>query len=191
MQRLFDSHDILRLRSGDEAAFRLVYDYFSEQVYRLAFRFLKNEEQSEDIVQEAFLSLWQSREKLDEHGNMWLYLYVITKRLCLNSIRDIHKSAELFEKLLVNIQQAHNHTEEAILVSDLERYTEVLVGGLPPQQQIVFDLSRTQGLSHHEIAQRLNISPSTVNNHLVQALKTLRTKLQYSDLTFLISIIFY
>lgn len=184
------SRDIKRLREGNDAAFRLVYEQFSERVYRLAFRFLKDIEQSEEIVQEVFLNLWLSREKLDVNGNMWLYLYVIAKRLCLNALREIHKSTDLFNRLLANIKEASNLTEEEIIAADIGRLAEEIVSRLPKQQQLIFRLSRTEGLSHQEIAERLHISPNTVKNHMVQALKALRTHLKCSDLIYFIVFIF-
>lgn len=186
-----DSRDIRRLSKGDEAAFKLVYEQFSERVYRLAFRFLKDREQSEEIVQEAFLHLWLSRERLDENGNMWLYLYVIAKRLCLNSLREIHKSTDLFNRLLINIKEASSSTEDEIIAADMERLAEELVSKLPKQQQLIFRLSRTEGLSHKEIANKLHISPNTVKNHIVEALKTLKANLKSSDLIYLIIFIFH
>lgn len=186
-----DSINIKRLRDGDEAAFRLVYEQLSERVYRLAFRFLKDIEQSEEIVQEVFLNLWLSRERLDENGNLWLYLYVIGKRLCLNALREIHRSDDLFKRLLVNMKEASNSTEEQIIAADMERLAEEVVSKLPRQQQLIFRLSRTEGLSHHEIAEKLHISQNTVKNHMVEALKTLRIHLKSSDLIYFIIFIFF
>jgi RNA polymerase sigma-70 factor (ECF subfamily) len=177
VQRLITSQDIKQLRAGDESAFGLVYTQFNKQVYRLAFRFLKDKGPVEEIVQEAFLNLWLSREKLNEDGNLWLYLYVITKRLSLNALREIHKSSALFEKLTAHIEELHNATEEEILAADMERFTKGLIINLPRQQQQVYKLSRTEGLSHIEIAAKLQISQNTVNNHMVGALKTLRAQL--------------
>lgn len=191
MQRLITSLDIQELRAGDEFAFERVYVQFNQQVFRYAFRFLKDKEQSEEIVQEVFLNLWLSRERLCEDGNMWLYLYVITKRLSLNALREIHKSSVLFEKLINNIEELNNVTEEEIMAADMERFTETVIGKLPRQQQLVFKLSRTEGLSHNEIAEKLHISPNTVKNHMVEALKTLRSHLKISDMIYFLALVFY
>lgn len=190
MSEIISNPDIKRLSLGDKSAFNLVYEQFSGQVYRLAFRFLKSKELSEEIVQETFIKLWLNRAKLDEHGNIWLYLYVIAKRLSFNSLRKINHSAELFEELLINIKDAHNHTEEEILAADLERFTEKVLNNLPKQQQLVFKLSRIEGLSHKEIAEKLHISPNTVKNHMVEALKTIRASLNRADLIYFLTLFF-
>ena len=183
--KLVDGNAIQQLIAGDESAFTLVYELYSEKVYRLAFRFLKDKEQSEEIVQEAFINLWLSREKLNPDGNLWLYLYVISKRLSLNALRQIGKSSHLIEKLLHQISELQNTTEEEVLAHDLEHYAAELIGRLPRQQQLVFRLSRIDGLSHKEIAEQLHISPNTVKNHMVEALKTLKSHLKYSDFLYL------
>jgi RNA polymerase sigma-70 factor (ECF subfamily) len=186
-----NSNHIQQLIAGDEAAFDAIYEAYSSKVYRLAYRFLKDGQQSEEIVQECFINLWTNRQRLNTEGDMWLYLYVIAKRLSLNSLRQICQSRELSDKLVNHIATVHNDTEEEMLVSDLEQYTERIINKLPRQQQLIFRLSRVEHLSHKEIADQLQISPNTVKNHMVEALKTLRSQLQYSDLIFMLALLFW
>jgi len=171
------SLDIQRLIVGEQSAFEKIHDLCSEKVYRLAYRFLKDAEQSEEIVQETFVNLWLNKEKLDPEGNIWLYLYVVGKRLSLNALRNVAKSKYHTENLLAHFSEAHNSTEEQVFVHDLELLTEKVIGALPKQQQIIFKLSRIEGYSHKEIADQLNISPNTVKNHMGTALKTIKSKL--------------
>ncbi|MEQ7801034.1 RNA polymerase sigma-70 factor [Pedobacter sp. ASV1-7] len=182
--------NIEQLIKGDESSFNMVYNQYSEKVYRLAFRVLKNDEQSEEIVQETFIRLWLNRERLDSSGNMWLYLYVIAKRLSLDAYKIICKSSVLSERLLQEIHAIRNTTEEEILANELEQFTENVISKLPKQQQLIFKLSRVEGLSHQEIANQLNISPNTVKNHIVEALKTLKAQLKYSDLIYFIALVY-
>lgn len=191
MQHFNKPNDLERLIKGDELAFRHVFDQYSGRIYRLAFRFLKNAEQSEEIVQETFIKLWTSRQRLDPSGNLWLYLYVIAKRLSFNALREISKSAVLTEKLIYHITEIHNRTEEDILANELETYTENLISQLPRQQQLIFKLSRVDGLSHKEIAEQLHISQNTVKNHMVDALKTIKARLRYADLIYFLILIFW
>jgi RNA polymerase sigma-70 factor (family 1) len=189
LKRLLNSQDILRLIDGDESAFDLVYNEFSAQVYRLAFRFLKDKVQSEEIVQETFIKLWLNRERLDSNGNIWLYLYVIAKRLSLNQLRAVVQSETMFSHLMANISNLHNETEEEVMAADMDRFTQNVISKLPRQQQLVFKLSRVEGLSHQEIAEKLAISPNTVKNHMVQALKTIKANLNYADLIYFLAVV--
>lgn len=187
---LVDSSTIQRLIGGDDIAFREVYDLHSGRVYQMAFRFLKDPAWSEEIVQDVFLKLWLNREGLDEQGNIWLYLYVITKRLCLNKLREIHKSAVLFKQLMQHIEITDSFSEEQFMAAELEQQAQRLVSRLPKQQQLIFKLSREEGLTHKEIAQKLGLSPNTVKNHMIQALKTLKSTLQQSGYTYLLALVF-
>lgn len=188
--KIIDSKGIQQLIEGDESVFTTVYELYSEKVYRLAFRFLKDKEQSEEIVQETFINLWMSREKLDSEGNIWLYLYVISKRLSLNALRQLYKSTNFAEQLCHRIIATHNSTEEEVLAHDLEQFTEKIIEKLPRQQQLIFKLSRIEGLSHKEIAEQLHISPNTVKNHMVEALKTLKSHIKYSDFIYFLVLAF-
>ena len=177
MHKELGSDDVRRLIMGDQSAFEKIYDLCSEKLFRLAFRFLKDVEQSEEIVQETFINLWVNREKLDSQGNIWLYLYVIGKRLSLNELRSISQSKIHTENLLANFRETSNTTEESVFANEFELLTKKVIGDLPKQQQIIFKLSRFEGFSHREIADQLNISPNTVKNHMGTALKTIKSRL--------------
>lgn len=190
MQTVTNFISIENLRKGDQQAFEHVYKNYGAQVYRLAFRFLKDKAQSEEIVQETFIKLWLNREKLDINGNLWLYLYVIAKRLSLNELRKISQSEELSAQLLLNITDAHNGTEEEVLAADMEKFTESVLNKLPNQQQTIFRLSRVEGLTHQQIAEKLGISPNTVKNHMVEALKNIKNQLKDTELIYFITLLF-
>jgi len=189
--KFIDSNVIQQLIAGSETAFDVTYQAYSARVYRLAFGFLKDKEQSEEVVQECFISLWTSREKLNPEGNMWLYVYVIGKRLSLNALRQVTQSRGLSEKLINYFTEIDNHTEEDVLAHDLEQFTEKIISKLPKQQQLIFKLSRVEGLTHKEIAAQLQISPNTVKNHMVDALKTLRAQLHYADLICFLAVFYW
>lgn len=182
---------IYLLKKGDEASFRLIYEELGGPIYNLSVGFLKDKAWSEEIVQEVFLRLWLNREKLDENGNMWLYLYVLAKRLCLNKLREIRRSKESFDQLMITIERISLCTQNDILKADLERYVDGVVSLLPERQQVIYKLSRSEGLSHKEISEKLGISSNTVKNHLVEALKTLKKSLQETDYLYFFILFYY
>ncbi len=169
---------ITRIKEGDELAFRLVFDSYSSKLYYFSLKFLKEKEPCQEVVQEVFMNLWINREKLDTQYPIAPYLYTITRRLTLNVLRQVASSQIAMEKMWLNLQTTTNETEEYVFMEDLERFTEQVLVSLPKQQQLVYRMSRQQELSFDEIAEELNISRNTVKNHLVSALKTLRTQLQ-------------
>ncbi|HTF27693.1 MAG TPA: RNA polymerase sigma-70 factor [Flavitalea sp.] len=189
--QLLYKEDIERLIAGDETAFRLAYGLYSGKIYKLAYRFLKNQELSEEIVQETFITFWLNRDKLDPNLNLWPYLHVITKRLSINSLKQIYKSTDNLQLLIQRTILEHSHIDEYIAAEDLKIFTQKIIDQLPRQQQLVFKLSRNDGLSYKEIADKLQISQHTVRNHMIQALKTLKTHLKSADLIFLLAMIIH
>jgi RNA polymerase sigma-19 factor, ECF subfamily len=173
---------ILRLQAGDEPAFRLVFDQYSRKIYGLAYHFLKNGEQSKEVVQETMLRLWEHRSRINEEYALAPYVYTIARRVTLNLLRQAATSRTATEKLWQSVAAHHNETEEAVLTADLKRITEQALNLLSPQQQQVFRLSRFEGLTYEEIAARMNITAHTVKYHLVAALKTLRTHLDGAEI---------
>ncbi|MDR6785507.1 RNA polymerase sigma-70 factor (family 1) [Pedobacter africanus] len=179
-----DTDLVLRLKAGHEPAFREVFELHFRRLYNFSFRFLKNRAQAEEIVNDAFLSLWVNRGKLNPDLLLLPYLYTIARRLALNTLRDIATSQKAMDGLWNQMEKLSNETEEMVLLNDLEQFTENAVLRLPAQQQLVFRMSRYEGLSYDEIAERLNISRNTVKNHLIAALKTLRNHFDGSDISY-------
>ena len=179
-----DTELILGLRNSEEPEFAMVYNTYKTKLYSFAWRFLKNKELSQEIVQETLISLWTNRHNLDISYPLGPYLYTIARRLTLNALRNAATAGAAREKLWLDLNEAHNETEEAVLLADLQEFTDQSVAKLPKQQQLVFKLSRYEGLSHEEIAARLKISKNTVNNHLVEALKNLRQQFKESGISY-------
>lgn len=174
---------------GDESAFESIYNKYADRVYSLAFLFLKDSGWSEDVVQEVFVKLWKSKSNLQKDGDLWLYLYVLTKRESLNKVRSISRSNNAFERLWKNISSLSECSHEKLVGKEFSNHIDNLITKLPPRQQDIFALSRFEGLTHQEIANKLNISPNTVKNHMVQALKMIREHTLNHNTTYLLLLI--
>ena len=171
------SHDLVlvrRLRQGDEAAFKILFDIYFKKLYYFSLRYLKNREYAEEVVQETLLQLWVNREKLDDKYPIDPILYTITRRLSLNSLRQIATSKSAAERLFIDLKHSANTTEEAVSFAELKRITEEALVLMPKQQQQVYRMSRNDGLSLDEIADELGILKNTVKKHLSEALKAIR-----------------
>lgn len=175
---------IAGLRNSEEPIFAIVFNTYKSKLYSFAWRFLKDRTLCEEIVQETLITLWTNRLELDPKYPIGPYLYTIARRLTLNILRNAATAGAAREKLWLSLTEAHNETEDSILLADLEVFTEQTVARLPKQQQLIFKLSRYEGLSHEQIAARLNISKNTVNNHLVEALKNLRKHFRNSGISY-------
>ena len=165
---------IALLKKGREAGFRKIYEQLHRPVYRTIHTLVKDPEKTEELVQETFVSLWANRSRLHEDQPLYPYVYLTAKRLAIDHFRNTLREARAMDHLRNTSTAVTHNTEESIAAVDLQRLTDETVKRLPAQQQTVFMLSRNEGLSYDEIAQRLKISPNTVRNHMVCALKALR-----------------
>jgi RNA polymerase sigma-70 factor (family 1) len=169
-----DSELIDMLIEGRKSAFEQLYCNYSNRVFSLSFFLLKDTGWSEDTVQEVFLKLWQTRADLRRDQNLWAYLYVLTKRHAFNKLRSVKRSNACFERLWAQFSEPTENPHDAVAAKELRDRINKLLGLLPAQQRMAFSLSRLEGFSHQEIAEHLNISPHTVKNHIVQAVKNLK-----------------
>lgn len=183
---------IRQLNNGDEQAFRIIYNKMYAKVYRFAYALTKRRDQSEEVVQETFLRLWLHRADVDATRSLDAFLFTIARRLVIDMMRNATSTAALRDSLWSTMQKENHATEETILENNLAALVDEAVAQLPAQQQLIFKLSRDQGLTHEEIAIKLGISKNTVKNHLVSALKTLKVKLaRHGFPTLLIFILFF
>lgn len=173
-------------REGNEIAFKEIYVLFSPKVYAFAYSFLKDQLQSEEIVQETFLSFWENRAKFDADKVLEPYLFTIAKRQILDQLRKVISTKKLRENLLTSIITQHNDTENQVIFADMLSFANKAINELPKQQQLVFRLSRMEGLSYDEIADRLGLSKNTVKNHLIVAAKKLKTCFDNQEIIFLL-----
>lgn len=164
------------LKNSDEAVFRRVYDHYAPALYAYVFRFLKCPNASEEVVQETMLKLWETRHNLDEQYPVGPLLYTISRRIALNHLRKIANSRQAVQYFWDKISQGSNQTQEQLDVNEVKDWLQETLDSLPERQQLIFHMSRNEGYSHEEIAEKLNISKNTVKNHLVLALKQLRVQ---------------
>ncbi|MEH3112407.1 RNA polymerase sigma factor [Pedobacter terrae] len=181
-EELTEKDRIHHLKNGQDSAFRWMFDQHFKKIYAFCFRLLKNRELAEEVCHDALLSVWVHRAKLNEDLPLAPYLYTITRRLTLNALRNIATSEKMMNQLWLDIEKVSNNTEESVMLSDLKRFTTSSIAILPAKQQLVFKLSRYDGLNYDEIGEKLGISRNTVKNHLIAALKTLRNHFNTSDM---------
>lgn len=169
---------ILKLKRSDQKSLTVLYEKYAKQVFSLAIYILKDQGWSEDVVQEVFIHLWDGRESINEEKDIWLLLYIITKQKSLTKLRTMMRYEIHKRKHWSLISESCCVVDEEIAFNELKGSLEKALDKLTPTQKQIFNLSRFEGLSHQEIACKLSISPNTVKNHMVAALKSLRLYLQ-------------
>jgi len=168
-----DEELVKGLQGGDVLYFEEVYNRYSSRLYSSAYNILRNKQACEDLVQELFVDLWLKREHL-KIFKLRSYLYTSVRNKVLMTLRSGRVVLELeVVEMLTNEFAADSHVLQKEINENLERG----ISELPEKCREVFVLSRKQQLSHKEIANLLNISVKTVENHLTIALKHLRASM--------------
>lgn len=180
-----DSELMDRLRRGDREAFGSIYRRYQANLYTLALRYLKNQADAEDAVQQLFVKLWTIREALYVTTNLRGYLYVMLKHSVLNYMRD-HASALQHNYAIV--QKGPTCDDDLYTYAERCHRTDLLnwaIGHLPLQQRQVA-MMRCEGYSNREIAQRMHLSVNTVNTHYRECVKSLKSYLLHAIKVFLL-----
>jgi RNA polymerase sigma factor (sigma-70 family) len=147
------------------------------KLYRFALRFLNNEEEAKDVVQEVFIRVWNGREQMTEVQNWEAWCMKITRNLSLDRIRSIsRKSAQPLEKAF-NI---HHHELTPYETTELQESMQSisnLIAALPEKQRQVIHLRDVEGYSYNEICEILEIDMNQVKVSLFRARNAVREKL--------------
>ena len=180
---LIDEHTlVLRLIEGDENAFCELYAAYKNRLIYFAMRFLKSREYAEDVFQDAFAVVWQTRRFINPDTSFSSYLYTIVRNRILNQLRDMANEDQLKEQILSQAIDSTNETNNHILLNDLKEIIARALEQLTPRQREVFKMSRELQMSHKEIAEALGVSVHTVQEHISLSLKVIRSYLtKYSS----------
>ena len=165
---------ILQISKGDEYAFRMLFDQYRDKIFSIAWKITGVRSAGEDVVQEVFIKLWMNKEKLAEVENLNAYVNKITRNHILNNLRKVAYEQTFLEDLIKEQSVNTEKVSDPVLYNELQNLVHRAIQQLSPQQKKVFQLSRTEGLKHAEIAAQLNISRSTVKDHMVEALRSIK-----------------
>ena len=162
------------LVEGDEEAFVMLYNKYHRKIYYTALKITGSEALAQDVTQDVFLKVWETRSRIDPHENFAAYIHTI----CRNIIFNLFKKAALEESVRKQIQQF-----AAITTSDeedddfYESYKALLykaIGELPPQRRVIYEFCKLKGKTYEQVAHKLSISRSTVQDHIVKANKFIK-----------------
>lgn len=180
---------IAELKRGSKDAFDQIYKLYAGKLLAYCVHYTKSREDAEEIVQDVFVSLWNSREAIRQEETLHSLLFTISKHRIINAFRSTINSP-VYEDY-VDYQNELSAGEDYDWI-EYERYVKIVkeaICKLPSTQQRVITLSRFYQLSNKEIAERLSLSEQTVKNQLSLGLKTLRELLAKILVIFVVSII--
>jgi RNA polymerase sigma-70 factor, ECF subfamily len=166
------------LRNSDEMVFENIFKNYYQRLCSYAHSIIYDLDEAEETVQNTFLILWEKRETIDIHTSMKSYLYQAVHNSCLNRIKHYKVRRKYGEDMKREAEVVFDNASQLLLDKEIEKQMNLAIESLPKQCKAVFKLSRFESLTYAEIAEQLNLSVKTVDNHMVRALKLLRVKLK-------------
>ncbi len=181
--------ELLRqFKANDKNAINLLYEKYSKRLYNFAFAYLKTEADALDIVQEVFINVWNKRNDLRNDTNLEAYLFTVTRNSIISIFRKKITEKQYLEHLKMVAVLHHSSTEETLDYEALSERLKELVIQLPEQRRLIFKMSKEKGMSNKAIAEELQISVKTVEDHITKARHFLKKQLSEYGM---IAILFY
>jgi RNA polymerase sigma-70 factor (family 1) len=147
------------------------------KLYRFALRFVGNEEEAKDVVQEVFIRVWNGREQMDQIQNWEAWCMRITKNLSLDRIRSMtRKQTQPLEDTFDIRQESLTPLESTEADESMQRITQ-FISALPEKQRQIIHLRDVEGYSYNEICEIMELDMNQVKVNLFRARNSVREKL--------------
>lgn len=178
-----DEELMAEIRADNMLAFDVLYKKYSKRLYKFSFSILKSREEAENITQDVFVNLWVNRNKIEKDSSVKYYIFTISYNSAVSVIRKKANESKFIEYVKTLQDLVQEPVDLQVEYNELNDQLNEIVNELPERQRDVFKLHKIEGLKYSKIAEKLNISVNTVENHMSRALKTIHRKLRSSSLT--------
>ncbi|MFT4092004.1 MAG: RNA polymerase sigma-70 factor [Niabella sp.] len=169
---------LMKIAAGDKQAFTALFNHYQPFVFGFGKRVTRSEELALDIVQEVFMKLWQSRERMTEVEVFGAYLNRLVRNHSLNVLRQLSRQVQSNSDGLLTKEEPDSTTLEQLDYKEIVNTVAEAVETLSPQQKMAYQLCHQQGLKYEEAAEKMQISPQTVHVHIKYALAKIRAYLK-------------
>lgn len=164
------------LQNGNVRAFDVIFNEYYNSLSRFSFSFVKDQSKAEGIVQEVFIKLWEKRSSLVNIDNLFSYLMTMVRNQSIDHLRKEKSQMKVYKN--ITTEESVNTTEEQISRNEFEEKLLLTIYKLPERCRIAFEMSRFDGCSNKEIAQKMQISIKGVEALIGRSLKFLRAELK-------------
>jgi RNA polymerase sigma-70 factor (family 1) len=170
---------LLRTSEGDREAFSELFRSHWVHLFNYVKKITKSPEIAEEIVSDVFLKIWTNREYMKDVQSIDAFLMTIARNKAIDFFRLTVKNSKLKEAIAKEMEgRTERGADYLLLDKETKEILQKAIGQLSPQRRLVFMMSKEEGLSHTEIAQRMNLSHQTVKNTLTAALTSIKEYLK-------------
>ena len=187
---LYGNDLLTKISAKDQQAFEEFYKYYYKRLYLVAFKYTKDQEQSEEIVHDVFLKIWHNAANLQVNRSLNGYLYRAVANTSINYINKGKKKFEKLEEFIKNFEESEDDDDSAEQLEKRLILIEEALIQLPPQCKKIIMMSKFEKYKQQEIADKLNISIKTVKNHLTYGYKKIEFLLNNNH-TFIYLLVFF
>jgi RNA polymerase sigma-70 factor (family 1) len=168
---------VLSFQNGDQHAFRELYYSCYPSLYYCARIILKDKQESEQIVLESFVKLWDRRVGFESWGHIRAFLYTTTRNACFSLLKSNHRNQRLIEEAAMHNNPNELSAEEEMVKAEVMLEVYTAIEELPRECRDIFKLIFLEELTNAEIAEIKHIAVQTVRSQKAKALELLRIKL--------------
>lgn len=182
-----ESRVLRDLKAGDHAAFEEIFERYSKQLYLFSLSYLKSEEAAEDIVQEVFIKIWNNRAAIKTDTSFQSYIFTIAMNSIRKYFNQLSRQNELRHHVLFETFDFRTDFDDRSDYQRLLYKLQELIHQMPEKRREVFIKKKLEDRSLKEIADELNITPKTVEYHITEAMRFLKSefdKLQVQGMIF-------
>jgi len=178
---------IEKAKVGDVHAFREIVIEYQSYAYALALRFLYDECDAEDVVQESFVRIWNHLHDFDSKKKFTTWMYTIIVHLCYDKAKSNKRRNRIFERFNKDTSELHQSgtfpIEEEYIAKETLSLIQYLADGLSEKQRMIFLLRDMQDLSIEEVSAMTGLSASSIKTNLFFARQSIRKKLVKGETT--------
>lgn len=173
---------VKNLKLGNVMAFDDLFNKYSPRLYNFSLKYLKSQQEAEEVVQEVFLYIWDKREGLKPDNSFNAYIFTIAYNIIKKYFIKKSRDNAYKDDLIYTLLQQENNLDQIIDYKFMLEKVELIINSLPNRRKEIFIKRKYDGLSVKQIADELGISPNTVENQLVSAQKQILNELQKEKL---------
>ena len=183
-----DNKELTKLiKKGDKTAFEKLFKEYAPKIYHFSLSYLHNVADSEELVQDVFLKIWEKRLMLNQSGNLNAFIY----KVAINTIYDFIRRKNVEHAFKDYVETNGNNTSinftwHEVIFNEMQDRLNELIEQFPDQRRKIFKMSKQEGLTNDEIAGKLNLSKRTVENQLYRAVAYLKEHLKNEPFTFIV-----
>jgi RNA polymerase sigma-70 factor (ECF subfamily) len=180
LRELADEDLMPLLHDGDARAFEVVFDRHADAAFSLAYRMCGRRGMAQDVVQEAFLSMWRSGARYDRaRGSVRSWILGVVRNRTIDLFRrdNVHAGRDVNAESVVERMPAREDVARDVERRENARDVRTALGDLPPDQRQVIELAYFGGFSHSQIAEMLEVPAGTVKGRMRLGLTKLRVAL--------------